>query len=597
MKRETSLSLEATKAGARRAYSSARAYVSAHAHAVLCASLLVVMAANLYTAVLQKSITNDEIVHIPAGYYHLVAGDFHLNNEHPPLVKMWSALPLLFVQPEEPPPPQGPEENFMERTWGYHSRFWQANGARFESLSFWPRVMMIPLACALGALIFIYARRLFNERAALLAVALYVFEPTVLAHGRIVHTDLPAALTYLLAFLALDVYARAPSARRAAWLGLATGVALVTKFSMLVLAPVLAVVASAMLWRGPRSGTPRRRVAAHALVVAGIALLVVNAVYYFQSPTLDAADVGWMRLKSAPNFDALMTGLGALSKIVPTYFLFGVYNVGLHNSEGHAASLLGAHSATGWWYYFPVAFALKTSLPFLLLSVASLLWSLHGFFVRRDRRFALVLVPLGVYAVVSLSSHINIGVRHFLPTYPFLFVASGALLDRLLRATRARRAALALVALAVAWSAVEAARAYPDYVPYMNQLASARPRWYYLSDSNVEWGDDVKSLAAYLRARGETEARTAIAGGWGTLHFYGVRGHDILAAKGGPLPPTRYTAIGAGYLNGSTVSGGEDTDRPTEEQRVNYFARYRERQPEAVFGNSIYLYKTVTSDE
>lgn len=574
----------------------ARDLVAARPHAAACALLLLAVAANLYTAVLHKSITNDEIVHIPAGYYHLVAGDFHLNNEHPPLIKMWAALPLLFVQPDEPPPPANPHENFMERTWGYHSRFWGANAAHFESLSFWPRVMMIPLTCALGALIFVYARRLFGERAALLAVALYAFEPTVLGHGRIVHTDLPAALVFLLAFFMLDRYAREPVARRAAWLGLAAGVALVTKFSMVVLAPVLAVGAALMLWRAPRLGMTRGRVAAHALLVAGLVLLVVNAAYYFQSPPLDEADAGWMRLKSAPVFDTLTTAVGALSKIVPTYFLFGVYNVWLHNSEGHAASLLGAHSAEGWWYYFPVAFALKTSLPFLLVSVAALVWSLHGFFARRDRRFALVLVPLGVYLTVSLTSHINIGVRHFLPAYPFLFVASGALLDRLLNVTRARRVALVVVAVTLGWAAVEAARAYPDYIPYMNQLASRQPRWHYLADSNVEWGDDVKALAEYLRARGETEVRTAISGGWGTLHFYGVRNHDILSAKGGPLPPTRYVAIGAGYLNGSTVNGGADTDRPTEDARVNYFDAYRRRQPEAVFGGSIYLYREEADD-
>ena len=90
--------------------------VLAHRAEVVCACLLLLMAINLLAAISRKSITNDEIVHIPAGYYHLVAGDFHLNNEHPPLIKMWAALPLLFIQPEEPPAVNGPDEDFMERT-------------------------------------------------------------------------------------------------------------------------------------------------------------------------------------------------------------------------------------------------------------------------------------------------------------------------------------------------------------------------------------------------------------------------------------------------------------------------------------------------
>src|SRR5258705_13064372 len=104
---------------------------------LICAALLLLMLFNLFAAISRKSITNDEIVHIPAGYYHLVAGEFQLNNEHPPLVKMWAALPLLFVQPDEPPAPKTEEENFMERTWGYHERFWQANKARFQTITFW----------------------------------------------------------------------------------------------------------------------------------------------------------------------------------------------------------------------------------------------------------------------------------------------------------------------------------------------------------------------------------------------------------------------------------------------------------------------------
>ncbi|HET9788394.1 MAG TPA: hypothetical protein VFP47_14755, partial [Pyrinomonadaceae bacterium] len=148
----------------------------------VCVVLLLMLAVNLFAAISRKSITNDEIVHIPAGYYHLVAGDFHLNNEHPPLIKMWGALPLLFIQPEEPPAINNPQEGFMERTWGYHQRFWQANRERFGSITFWTRAMMVPLTLVLGLLIFIYARKLFGDTAALFAVALYVLEPTILAH-------------------------------------------------------------------------------------------------------------------------------------------------------------------------------------------------------------------------------------------------------------------------------------------------------------------------------------------------------------------------------------------------------------------------------
>src|SRR5882762_1980379 len=166
-----------------RGFASVRRLIAAHKAEVVCAALLLMMAANLFAVISRKSITNDELVHIPAGYYHLVAGKFQLNNEHPPLVKMWAALPLLFIQPNEAPPTAAEQQgNFLELTWSYDQRFWLVNKEQSETIGFWARAMMIVLACGLGVLIFAYARDLFGDRTAVFAVALYTLEPTVLAH-------------------------------------------------------------------------------------------------------------------------------------------------------------------------------------------------------------------------------------------------------------------------------------------------------------------------------------------------------------------------------------------------------------------------------
>ena len=112
-----------------RAFAAIKRFTRAHAAEVVCAGLLLAMGANLFAAISRKSITNDEIVHIPAGYYHLVAGDFQLNNEHPPLVKMWAALPLLFIQPNEAPPTDAEMQGiFTELTWSYDQRSTEARG-------------------------------------------------------------------------------------------------------------------------------------------------------------------------------------------------------------------------------------------------------------------------------------------------------------------------------------------------------------------------------------------------------------------------------------------------------------------------------------
>src|SRR5216684_2796327 len=529
-------------------------FVRAHQAEALGVGLLLVMAVNMFAAISHKGITNDEIVHIPAGYYHLVAGDFQLNNEHPPLIKMWAALPLLLIQPNESPPTAEEKEGtFNGLTWSYEHRFWQSNQTQFERILFWTRAMMIVLTLVLGVLIFFYARSLFGSRAGVIAVALFTLEPTVLAHGRIVHTDLPAALAFLFFFFVLRIYLQARTTRNAVLLGLASGLALLTKFSMIVLLPVLACLALLGFGFAARFKETRRRVLLHAAIVVCLVWVMVNAAYRFQGPPVVPGDVQWVEARSPGTFGEWMTLFQLGSRIVPTYYLFGQYNVMLHNRDGHAASLLGQYGTQGWWYYFPVAFALKTSLPFLIISLAALVWILWRLIGKRDRRILWLLIPMAIYAALSMSSHINIGIRHFLPVYPFLFIAAGALLDRLLSLRYPRHLAIALVVLAFGWMSVEVLRAYPNYLPYMNQLASAHPRWWYLSDSNVEWGEDGRALAEYLRARGETEVTGALSGGWGTLAQYGITYHEIFPKPGIPVPDTRYVAIGASFLNGSTI--------------------------------------------
>jgi hypothetical protein len=564
-----------------------RLVIARKAEAV-CGALLLLMAVNLLAAISRKSITNDEVVHIPAGYYHLVAGEFQLNNEHPPLIKMWAVLPLLFIQPDEPPAPQTETENFMERTWGFHDRFWHANQARFQTVTFWPRVMMVPITLALGLLIFIFGRRLFGETAALIAVGFYVLEPTVLAHGRIVHTDVPAALVYLLFFWALYRYSETPDLKRALLLGLACAVALLTKFSMLVIVPVLGVYLLARLIIRRRARKERTQVLVHSGLITVVILFLVNAAYYFHHPPLEESDVRWVEMKSPALLGFVTTFVRIVSKIIPTYYLFGVYNIELHNHFGHAASLLGQYSDLGWWYYFPVAFALKTTIPFLLVAITALGWAVWRFALRRENRFLWIVVPVGVYLAISLTSHINIGIRHLLPVYPFLFIAGGALLSQLIDARR--KLGMVVLVVLIGWMASEAARTFPDYTPYMNQLASSHPHWYYLSDSNVEWGDDVGDLAAYLKARGETKVSAALSGGWSTLGRYDVGYLDLLSLPPDKTPETRYVAIGASFLNGSPVAmpAGKIVSN---EQRINYLAQYRALTPEATFGGSIYLYR------
>lgn len=566
---------------------------------MLCAlALLALMATNLVTVISRKSITTDEIVLIPAAYAYVTGGDTQLVHEHPPLVKLLAGLPLpLFAPPIKMLPAEGgaPPRTIAQMATRV-GRLWEDNHAAVERLSFVARLPMIALTLALGVLIFVFARDLFGPRAALLALALFSVEPTALAHGRVVQTDIAAAFGYLLLCRAIYRYALvAPSWRRAVWIGAAAALSLLAKFSMLLVVPVVAAIFAVLLWRARREGRARvLTTAAHAGVVAFTVLFLIHAAYLFQrSPPLDT-DAQWI-VSAFPTNPGLMSNAArALSHVLPLDFVLGIFWQIAHNERGHPASLLGMYSDMGWWYYYPVAFALKTTLPFLLLSLAALAWGAHRAVRDRERRFLAVVVPFAVYTGFVLMSRIDIGIRYYLPAYTLLFILGGALLDHLFKERPAAGRAGLFVALAIlVWAGVEAARAYPDYMPYMNQLAARQPRWRYLSDSNVEWGDDVRALAEYLRARGETRVRAAALAADHMLPCYGVENLNLIRPSAAALPPTRYVAIGASFLNGSTVPPGLPVGgRPlTEAERVNYFDAYRHRTPEAVFGGTIYLFR------
>jgi hypothetical protein len=327
-----------------------------------------------------------------------------------------------------------------------------------------------------------------------------------------------------------------------------------------------------------------------------VVIILLNAAYYFQHQSLADPESKFI-VDTAPaplTAEHITNWLRLLSKALPTYYLFGLYTVFVHNHLGHPTSLLGHYSSFGWWYYFPVAFALKTSLPFLMLSVIAFGWALYASVIGRDKRFLPLLVGIAIYLAVSMNSSINIGVRHLAPVFPFLFLLGGACLDRMLKWSRVWGARM-LVVVVLGWMLIDCVRTYPNYLTFTNALTLGKPGWALLADSNVEWGQDIGELARYLKAHGETNLVGALSGGWATPPMYGIGLLDF-APPDLQSSSTKYVAIGAGFLNGAGVPTGlKDANgvELSEEQRRNYFAKYRTLTPEKVFGNSIYLYRKV----
>ena len=223
----------------------------------------------------------------------------------------------------------------------------------------------------------------------------------------------------------------------------------------------------------------KERAASFAIAV-GVCLFTVWAAYFFSFGEVPFWKVS---LPAWEYFDGIRVAL-------------------LHNTEGHPAWLLGEARRFGWWYYFPVALAVKTPLALLVLVLIGIgvCWN--------NRRRAAYLMPLAfTFGVLlpAMSGHVNIGVRHVLPVY-LAFSVIGALgLVQLARLSNRRAWTGAAAAVLTLWLAATGALHHPDYIPYFNELVQGPQPDRVLCDSDYDWGQDTKRLAARLKQLGATQ--------------------------------------------------------------------------------------------
>ncbi|MGH7790498.1 MAG: ArnT family glycosyltransferase, partial [Candidatus Binatia bacterium] len=363
------------------------------------------------------------------------------------------------------------------------------------------RYTTIALGVLLGLVVFAWARGLWGERAGLVALVLYCFSPTVLAHTRLATTDLPIALGYVATLWCAWRLLRAPSLGRTLLVGLALGAALTIKFSALLLPPTLAALW--VLWAlwAPRGERRRRWAAGAAALVAigAVAVVVIWAVYGFRySISPDATfrpDPRWPVAESGSAVALVRAAMA--NQLLPESYLYGLLRQMWES--GRQPYLNGRLHDGGVWYYFPEAFLLKST-PSLLVLLPWL--GLAALYRTRGRSFDgwCVALPALLYAAFAVSFAMNIGHRHILPLYPLLFVLLGGAAVRAAHGPRVARWALAVL---LAGQVVSGLWSAPRYLSYFNLLAGGPAGGrYYLSDSNLDWGQDLKRLREKMEEHG-----------------------------------------------------------------------------------------------
>lgn len=452
---------------------------------VLVAGLLLLQALLSATAAERWSLTYDEHLYLPAGWTYWTQGDFRISREHPPLTKLVAAAPLLPMDLEFDRArtrfEAAPEH---EATWAQYEMgvafLVEDNLERFDEIVRRGRRAMLLFALFFSACAWAFARELWGPSGGLLALALSATNPDVLSHGALVTNDLPMA-AFLLASVALF---RSHALRPAAWkpiaLGLAVGAGFATKYSSLLVLPVLGLLVLAA-WRDPRcreapagplrpfgAGHWRERtmwIAASVASVLALAMLVVWACYLFREPPW-----AWAR---------------------------GAFNVYALAVEGYEGFLLGEYREGPFPHYYLVALALKLPLGTLGLGllVAGLAWRERRRWRLLDAGALLAAPALVLVAMTALT--LQIGHRYVFGVHAFLFVACGALGPPLARWLRGGRSRLGAGAAALLLAAVVSSlSAWPWLIGYSNALVPSRLAFFGLLDAaNNDWQQGWKELA------------------------------------------------------------------------------------------------------
>ncbi len=440
--------------------------------------------------------TYDEPIHVAAGMAWLDKGDYNVDWLHPPLARVALATGPYLAGLRFHPLPDAVQEG---------NAILYAGGAYLRNLTL-ARIGNLPFLLLACCVILLWARRWFSRSAGLWALLLFVSVPPILGHAGLATLDMACAATVVLALYRFMRWIELPSLARSAVFGASLGMAFLTKFSSLLFVPACCFVACACLWLGGRGSKIYFRLyILRGVLAAGVALVVLWAGYRFSLQPMSANP------RIRPFFEQTYPADTPLRRIVSTALdapvplaqaLGGLAQLAYHDRVGKKSYLFGEFRMTGWWYFFPAVLALKTPLGFLALGIGGLAAALWKW-KRAPWQLSLTAIfPLALL-LVCMPSRIDLGVRHILALYPLLALMGGYAISAALQSGR-RLLAGPAVLLACA-TVMEAALAHPDYLAYFNQLGGSHPEKL-LSESDLDWGQDLNRLSQRLRALGVKEA-------------------------------------------------------------------------------------------
>lgn len=469
--------------------------------------LVLIMITQVVLSMMQESVSWDEGDHIFSGYMNWKHGEYDLNPEHPPFVKLVATLPLVPLDLKIPPR-EGryfkSEAYYGGRALLFHNGPGDGGHYTVDSLLFRVHAAVMVFAVALAILLFLAGREMFSAEAGLIALTIFVFDPTVLVNAPFVTTDTGAAFGFFASVYTFYRFVKKVTWARIVICGVAIGIALGSKHSVALLLPILLLLGAGEIagrWK-VSGGWPRQdanRILLGMGAIAALSIFVLWGIYGFRF-AMHPEGVAMRSFAQeaallSPKMRAILTFFERFH-LLPESYIYGFADV-QQVADVLPAYFFGKIYVHGMWYYFPVMLSLKWSVGVLgLLALA--IYAFATGKVRRPREVFFLVLPAVFYLGVAMSSPLNIGVRHSLPVFPFVFALIGGGAAWLIQR---KRVWIVPVAALLLWHVVDSVRMFPNYLPYGNELYGGPAKTHlYFTDSATEWGEELKWVKQWADA-------------------------------------------------------------------------------------------------
>ncbi len=606
--------------------------------------LIIVSGLLMIGSSLHDSLIMDELAHIPAGYGYLKYNDYRLNPEHPPLTKVLSAVPLVFMDLNFPTESKAWQTD-INGQWDAGREFIFGSGNDADLIIFWARIGAIFLTLVLTLIIYYISKKLTGPILAFLPTALFAFSPSVLAHGHYVTTDIAAAFGILISLYSYANFLKKPTFKMGAFATICFGLAQLSKFSAVLLIPFYLVIAvawgihKAIRLEVPPIGKskirmffelPIKELAKLAVIGIAATLLIIYPTYFIftrnypierqaqeteylltsfaEGPTKPGEICIPMRCLAEANI--WMAG-NEITRPFAEYML-GVLMVTQRETGGNTSYFLGEVSNLGSRTYFPVVFGLKETPMSLLLLFAAIIFSIYKIFTTKSGKKAwkrlcdwsenniqklLFILFIVFYMGMSIKSPLNIGYRHLMPILPLIYI----LIATAFVHKKEMWWGYLSITLIVFAGAVQAFAVYPYFISYFNFIGGGTMNGYrYVTDSNYDWGQDMYELKNFVQNNPQID-KIAIDffGGSDVQYYLKDKAVSWWSAKGNPLNENiRWFAVSVNNLQGQIQPKIQWLTR-YERDEYRWLTDAREREPgmgglpkpDYKVGTSILIYK------